>query len=295
MPPAGPVDAVSFERRGALPCVRLRTPQGDEACVSLFGAQLLSWQPAGGDERLFLGARSRLDGLAPIRGGVPVVFPQFADLGPLPAHGLARTAPWQLQHSQADAGGTRATLGLRDDALTRACWPHAFACELGVHLQPQTIEITWRLSNPGPGPLRAQAALHTYLRVADVHRARLLGLDGAAYRDRRDGARLHVQAEPALRVADGLDRLYVDAPRRLRLDEPGTTVEVLARGFADVVVWNPGPERAASIADLAPGDERRLVCVEAAAVETPIALQPGESWQGAQRLTRVAPLTGASC
>lgn len=34
------------------PAVALATPNGARAVVALFGAQLLSWQPAPGDERL---------------------------------------------------------------------------------------------------------------------------------------------------------------------------------------------------------------------------------------------------
>ena len=31
-----------------------------------------------------------------VRGGIPVLFPQFADRGPLKKHGFARDLPWQL-------------------------------------------------------------------------------------------------------------------------------------------------------------------------------------------------------
>jgi glucose-6-phosphate 1-epimerase len=56
-------------------------------------------------------------------------------------------------------------------------------------------------------------------------------------------------------------------------------------GFRDAVVWNPGRERAATLHDLEPGDERRFVCIEAAAVQTPVTLAAGELWAGTQTLT----------
>ena len=63
----------------------------------LHGAHVTSWRAAGDDEeRLFVSAAAKFeDGLA-IRGGIPVCFPQFADQGPLPMHGLVRTVPWVL-------------------------------------------------------------------------------------------------------------------------------------------------------------------------------------------------------
>jgi glucose-6-phosphate 1-epimerase len=58
-----------------------------------------------------------------------------------------------------------------------------------------------------------------------------------------------------------------------------------AEGFPDAVIWNPGRERATALHDLEPGDERRFVCVEAAAVQTPVTLGAGRQWAGTQTLT----------
>jgi hypothetical protein len=90
-----------------LPVVRLLAPDGASATVALHGGHVLSWVPAGGRECLYLSPRS---GYAPgqaIRGGVPVIFPQFSDRGPLKRHGFARVVPWQLtQQSTADDAAT---------------------------------------------------------------------------------------------------------------------------------------------------------------------------------------------
>jgi glucose-6-phosphate 1-epimerase len=59
----------------------LRAPDGATAIVTGHGAHVVSWIPCGDDERLFLSPKSALDRHSPIRGGVPVVFPQFATYG----------------------------------------------------------------------------------------------------------------------------------------------------------------------------------------------------------------------
>ena len=81
------------------PAVTLATAGGDRATVLLHGAQVVSWIPAGGSERLYLSERSRYGDGKGVRGGVPVVFPQFNRRGPdfsLPKHGFVRTRAWTL-------------------------------------------------------------------------------------------------------------------------------------------------------------------------------------------------------
>lgn len=68
----------------------LTTAAGDTARVHHNGGHRVAWQPAGHAEQLFLSAASDFgDGVA-IRGGVPIVFPQFSDYGPLGRHGFVR-------------------------------------------------------------------------------------------------------------------------------------------------------------------------------------------------------------
>ena len=68
----------------------LTTAAGDTARVHHNGAHLVSWQPAGHAEQLFLSAASDFGHGVAIRGGVPIVFPQFSDYGPLGRHGFVR-------------------------------------------------------------------------------------------------------------------------------------------------------------------------------------------------------------
>src|SRR5688500_11788592 len=101
--------------------IDIAAPDGGRARVLPHGAHVLSWVPAGGGERLFVSERSRPAPSVAVRGGVPVVFPQFASEGPLPKHGFARTATWDVVRAEADA----VTLRLADSPETRALWPHA--------------------------------------------------------------------------------------------------------------------------------------------------------------------------
>ena len=54
--------------------------------------------------------------------------------------------------------------------------------------------------------------------------------------------------------------------------------------WAQTVVWNPGADKGAALADMPPEGWRQMLCVEAAQVYEPIRIAPGDFWQGAQRL-----------
>src|SRR5688572_25010680 len=95
--PAPSADPHAVTGAGGLPKIVVEAPDGARAELYLHGAHVTSWRPAGaGGERLFLSAASEFRTDAAIRGGVPVIFPQFAGRGPLPKHGFARTAEWTL-------------------------------------------------------------------------------------------------------------------------------------------------------------------------------------------------------
>ena len=83
-----------------LPRIQLSHASGGTAEVYPYGAHVTSWVPAGGTEALFLSRAAKFEPGSAIRGGVPVIFPQFAELGPLPKHGFARTQTWE----RVDAG-----------------------------------------------------------------------------------------------------------------------------------------------------------------------------------------------
>ena len=282
--------AASAERRGGhaavSPIVTLRADDGATAEIHRHGAHVTSWRPAGDSEdRLYLSARSEFGDSAAIRGGIPVVFPQFGAEGPLPRHGFARTSLWALGCIAREADGAAdAEFVLRDAERTRAVWEGQFKAVLAVTVVARQLEVTLRVENVGERTFSFTAALHTYLRVRDVNDTELVGLRGTQYRVSGEPT-LRVDEADKLGVRDYLDRIYVGAPSRLELREPDRVMVIEAEGFPDAVVWNPGPERAASLHDLEPGDERRFVCVEAAAVHTPITLGAGRRWSGTQTLT----------
>lgn len=272
-------------RPGIGPLLALRAADGAEALVTAHGAHVIGWKTPDGIERLFLSERAAFGGNAAIRGGVPVIFPQFAGEGPLPKHGFARNRPWRLIGSGTPASGpATAIFALDDDVATRAIWLHAFHAELTLQLHGPRLAVGLAVTNTGDAPIRFTAALHSYLRVDDIADARIGGLGGLRYRDSAAGGRTATEAAGSLAIAGEVDRIYFDAPAALELVEPRRRLRIESRGLADAVVWNPGEAKAAELADLHAGGWRQFVCVEAAVVGRPVELMPGAQWQGQQTL-----------
>lgn len=265
------------------PAVWLAAPDGARAVILLHGAQLVSWQPVGGGERLFLSERARFGAGQSVRGGVPVIFPQFNERGPLPRHGFVRNRPWMLARVETGADDALAVLQLTDDEATRALWPHRFVLELTVCVRGDRLDVELAVSNAGDDAFGFMAALHTYLRVAEVEAVRLSGLSGGRYEDFVTGtSRLDEAA--AVRIEAETDRIYFGATSPLELVDGARRLRIESAHFPDVVVWNPWQDKCAAIADLAPADFRRFLCVEAALIETPVELAAGAQWWGRQTL-----------
>jgi len=280
------MDISSFITTGAggLGKVDLVAADGSSARIYLHGAHVVSWIPAGGQERLFLSQATEYQAGKTIRGGIPVVFPQFSGFGPLLKHGFARAMAWDLIDVRTGPQAT-ARLRLVDSAETRAIWPHAFTADLTATVGGPILAVELAIANPGPAPFSFTAALHTYFAVGDIHATAVEGLAGLCYLDAAAGGGDAVDAQPAVRFPGEIDRVYWDAPREVRVVEPQRTTIVGAEGFPDVVVWNPGPAKSAALADLEPNGYRRMVCVESVVLGRPVLLEPGQSWSGRQILT----------
>lgn len=255
-------------------------PSGASARIAYHGAQVTSWIDAAGAERLYLSSRTRSGAGESIRGGIPVVFPQFAT-GPLPKHGLVRTRRWSL----VSHAGSNATFRVTDDDQTRALWPHRFIADLGVDLG-ETLTVSLTVTNSGDSPFSFTAALHNYFAVSDVRAAAVHGLSGLAYIDKMAAGTRHVEEARTLRLDRQTDRIYMAGPRQVTIEAAIATTStiVAADGFGDWVVWNPWRDGSASLADMCPEDYLQMLCVEAARIADPMVLAPGASWCGREVL-----------
>lgn len=277
--------AVEIEHKGHH-TVKLSLPDGSYAVVLLHGGQVVSWHPAGHGEQLYLSPDSPVVAGQAVRGGVPVIFPQFEQRGPdrsLPRHGLVRTRPWTLDTLRAQGDHALVTLTRSDDEDTRALWPHGFTLELTVSLAPQRLDMELHVSNTGDSPWPFSAALHTYLAVSELSQVRLQGLEGCRFIDAITHGE-HIEDHPEKRFAGEMDRIYARVPRSLLLRDGPRRLTVESETFEDLVLWNPGSDKCAALQDMPDEDWQHMLCVEAAQILHPPTLAPGDSWTARQSL-----------
>ena len=264
------------------PCIRLRAGNGDTALVALHGAQVLSWV-SGGRERLYLSPDAVVDGQAAIRGGIPLCFPQFNQRGPLPKHGFARNLTWRAEGMQAEAGTARLALHLANDERTRAWWRRAFAVRVDVALTAGELRVDCTVRNTDAVAWDFTLALHSYLRVDDIAQVRLQGLDGRARWDAV--ADVHGTQQGPIPFAGEYDSVFAAASTPLLLNDGAYRLEIAqSPTMGQTVVWNPGAALCARLPDLPADGYAHMLCVEAAQIDTPVALAPGATWSGAQAL-----------
>lgn len=258
---------------GQLPALQLRAPDGAEATITLYGAHLVSWKAVpttGGpaQERLFLSSMSALDGQKAIRGGVPVIFPQFAERGNGMRHGFARVSTWRVVDQGEADGAAFAVLALNQGDLPQAmaaAWPYAFELQLRVAVRGAELDMQLSVRNTGTQPFPFAAALHTYHLVDDLDAVRIDG----------------VQKE-TLALTDKLDQVFERIAGAITFDSGADKVTLEQTGFRDAVVWNPGAADAAALSDMEDEEYRRFVCIEPALLG-PQPLEPGGTWRGTYR------------
>ena len=129
------------------------------AVIALQGAHVMSFQPKGQREMLWISPKTLFESGKPIRGGIPLCLPWF---GPHSEdktwlHGFARTRQWTLVGSNTLAdGATRLVLELSGDATLCALWPHDFLFHLEI-VVGKTLRLEMTVENRGQAPAAASS------------------------------------------------------------------------------------------------------------------------------------------
>nr|AFK42934.1 unknown [Medicago truncatula] len=278
--------------------VVLRNVRGASATVSLHGGQVLSWKTERGEELLFTSTKAVYTPPKPVRGGIPICFPQFGNRGTLEQHGFARNKIWVIDQNPpplpTDSNGKACIdLLLKPSEDDMKIWPRSFEFRLRVCLAADgRLNMISRIRNVNGKPFSFSFAFHTYFSISDISEVRVEGLETLDYLDNLHQKERFTEQGDALTFESEVDRVYLDSSSMVAVldHERKRTFVIRKEGLPDVVVWNPWEKKSKSIVDFGDEEYKQMLCVDGAAVGKPITLKPGEEWTGRLELS-VVPST----
>lgn len=240
-----------------------------------FGAQIIQTFPLS----IFYVSPARSGCASCVRGGQPVIFPQFSDQGPLKKHGFARDVTWEIVAEERAPQRHRVILSRKFPVNEFNDWQHAAWLTLDVEIGQGFLRQTLEVSNKGQTEFSWTGGLHPYFAVGHLQSAKLIGLAAVPYMDRYERGHDLLGPEAMFWDERPCEKLFDHAPV-LTLDAGLVQIELATSGFDQWMVWNPGKEGAKAIADLPYEDWNKFVCIEPVRVKRPVTLKPGSKFVG---------------
>lgn len=252
--------------KGGLPMIQVNSAKA-RALISIHAGQVLSYQPVGEPEDImFLSEKAYYQDGKAIKGGVPICWPWFGadpESKGRPGHGFVRNRAWNVVATEAMSNGDiKVKLGLVDTPETRAIWPQSFSL-LQEIIIGDALNLSLVTRNAGKENFSITQAFHTYFKVGDIARTKVLGLEGCEYID-KTGGNAQKQQSGAVTIESEVDRIYLDVGNTITIDDSALSrrIQITSQGSKTAVVWNPWEKISKEMADLDDADYQRLLCVE---------------------------------
>ena len=253
--------------KGGLPMIQVETAKA-KALISIHAGQVLSYQTTGeAEDVLFLSEKAYYQDGKAIKGGAPICWPWFGadpEGKGRPGHGFVRNRGWNVVATEALANGDiKVTVGLDDTPETQAIWPHAFSLRQEIVIG-DSLNLSLITRNTGKEAFTITQAFHTYFKVGDISRAKVLGLADCDYLDKAGGGSAQKHQTGDVTISAEVDRIYLNVGNTLTIDDAALNrrIQITSQGSKTAVVWNPWEKIAKDMADLEDHDYERLLCVE---------------------------------
>ena len=267
---------------GAIPLIEVKNLL-TEAVISLQGAHLLSWIPAGASEVIWLSEDATFAEGKSVRCGIPICWPWFGahqSNESFPAHGFARTVMWALSGvEQLVTGETQLRFTLKPELLdeqVQKMWPSLTSAEYTITLG-EKLRLELKTINNSNQDIVIGEALHTYFNVIDIRSTQVEGLDGKEYLDKPDNFKRKKQ-NGLIEIKDEVDRVYLKTSDDVFINNQQRKIKISKQGSHSTIVWNPGKTGAEKMGDLGKDGYLQMLCVESAnAAEDVVYIEAGQS------------------
>ena len=232
-----------------------------QATVSLYGGQVLTWQPIGQKTVFWLSDDAQyIEGKA-IRGGIPLCWPWFGAYREGGNHGFARQQIWTLSETLITEENITLVLTWRG-TNQHHLWPTP--CELKQELVFGK-EFSQRLfmKNLSNKAVKYTGALHSYFAVSAPENITVEQLSTAPFDDKITDE--FVDEQSLVNCIGPIDRIYHSKQAVKMVDSHWQRIiEIESQYCQQWVLWNPGEKGAKAMSDVHLDGEQQFVCLEAA-------------------------------
>ena len=267
--------------------------------VTEFGSHVVSWT-VNDVEMIFMSKSSKFDKSKALRGGIPIVFPQFREpLQSMNQHGFARNKEWKLINTS-DNKDNKLMFELLSDESTLEQWPHEFKLIYTISLEkPTNLVLDLKVENIGNKSFQCHTLLHTYFRLNDSSETIIGGFDNMMYKSNIDNKE-YKNETTTNRINQEIDRIYSNFYNKeedekfvsIYPDAGLRSMKIYAEASltpnnnkvpVDVVFWNAWIDRCKAMGDLDDDAYKHYVCIEPGTIEW-VTVEAGESLQLTKRM-----------
>jgi len=256
------------------------------ATMSLYGGQVLTWQPTGEKPIFWLSDDAQYSQKKAIRGGIPICWPWFGPYKNGGNHGFARQQFWELTETIITKENIRLVLSWRGENHHKL-WPAACKLKQVLEFGKQFSQKLY-MSNLSDKPVRYTGALHSYFAVSSPKNITIEQLSSASFDDKLTGE--FVETQPLDNCIGPIDRIYHSRQTVKMLDSHWQRlIEIESNNCQQWVLWNPGQQGAELISDIHLHGEQQFVCLEAA--NTQWQDIPAKNTVEMSQVIKISPLT----
>ncbi|XP_022918009.2 uncharacterized protein [Onthophagus taurus] len=248
-----------------------------QCTLNLYGANITSWRIRN-IEQLFVSTQAIADGKLAIRGGIPIVFPQYGPWQFGPHHGFARLMEWKIkQHpKKLENRDIEAIVYLEADYYSRSMWNFSFKAEYQIILQEYGIKLSITVFNQDKESLNFNLLMHPYIQVPNMVNTKIVGLEGEFWDKTTDNL---AEGVPIMKIYEFTDRVYKNTRSTHILTNvmENNKMKIEKENCPDTVIWNPGSENAKKFIDLLESEYARLICLATGHADQHLKVLPNES------------------
>ncbi|GLS25758.1 D-hexose-6-phosphate mutarotase [Marinibactrum halimedae] len=284
-----------YERFGHLPGVTIEVHKelvainiiNDVASGTIFlqGAQVTHYERHCEPPILWLSDACDYKAGVPLRGGIPVCWPWFANLShnpddvkvqidaldtPKGAHGLVRSINWTVEDIVPQDNETHLCLMLLPHEEIPE-WPYQATLKLMITIGAE-LTVKLEVHNTGERSFVHTCALHSYFSVGDIEQTSITGLEDATYIDAlKEWASF--QQHGTLSINEEVDRIYqlnsVTSEKYQRVAQIHDTsnnrvINLHQIDAKSLVVWNPWIEKSKQLSNFPNESYQEMICLETA-------------------------------